>query len=364
MSQDGEMYDNVEGVVAKLCVLANSFSSIIHSGKSKQNLSWFQGVEVMLKEAMAELQRGLRVHHVTRPILQNQKGAAEVLNKRDHSDRQLPWNPFRLPNRTIAVAFEGDLKSLGLSTICQILSSERKTGILQVTRGELKRAIFLKDGDIIAASGNERLRLGQILYRRKLISQKRLQEALLKARKSGKRLGEILLSLGYITDHTLKQLVRLQIRETLWDLSRWKEGSFEYRDYPVESHKPGSEDINTESTATFGRRPTGEKKRRYARVKVSWPASILTSHGLVDGEVKNISLTGALISLRELPSPNGALRLAIEIPEFHYNLLATAEMIRLDIQHGGDHLPAYLLGVRFGEISQRDLKFLSSNIMN
>ncbi len=364
MSRDGAISNNVESVVAKLCVLRNSCSSLLHSGKTAPNLRWLQGVETMLAEAMNELQQGLRVRFVPSSMARSMKNTPKPSSERDYPEQERPWNPFRLPNRSSSVVFKGDLMSLGLSKVFQILSSENKTGILYFTHGEMKRAILLKNGDIIAASGNERQRLGQILYRRKLISQKSLHEALHKARKSGKRLGEMLLSLGFVTDYTLKQLIRQQVRETLWELSRWKEGGFEYREYPLRSDKPGAEDTDSRSIPPLSNLPSGEKKRRYTRIKVSWPAMILTSHGPVEGEVRDISLTGALLSIRELPNPNGDLRLAIEIPEFHYNLLATAEMIRLDIQHGGKDLPAYLLGVRFGEISRRDLEFLSNRIMN
>ena len=215
MSQDGAIYDNVESVVAKLCVLRNSCSSVLHSNKSVPNLRWLQGVETMLTEAMNELQQGLRVCFFPSSIARSKRNTLEPSREGNHPDRGLIWNPFRLPDRSSAVVFKGDLMSLGLSKVLQILSSENKTGILYFTHGEMKRAILLKNGDIIAASGNERQRLGQILYHRRLISKKSLQEALLKARKSGKRLGEMLLSLGFVTEYTLKQLIRQQVQQLL-----------------------------------------------------------------------------------------------------------------------------------------------------
>ena len=59
MSSHGEIYDRVEGIVAKLYVLRDSCTGIIHTEKSNPNLIWFQGAETLLKEAVEELQQVL-----------------------------------------------------------------------------------------------------------------------------------------------------------------------------------------------------------------------------------------------------------------------------------------------------------------
>jgi hypothetical protein len=59
MSGHSELYDNVKNMVAKLYVLRDSCAGIIHSDKAGGNLSWFQGAETILKEAVDELQRAL-----------------------------------------------------------------------------------------------------------------------------------------------------------------------------------------------------------------------------------------------------------------------------------------------------------------
>lgn len=107
-----------------------------------------------------------------------------------------------------------------------------------------------------------------------------------------------------------------------------------------------------------------KKAREYARAKVSWPLSILTVQGPVEGEVRDISLTGALIHCRELPDPDKLIPMAIEIPEQQHSIFATGEMIRLDIVDVEKDQPSFLLGVRFAEISDDDLGFLSQKILH
>jgi hypothetical protein len=134
---------------------------------------------------------------------------------------------------------------VALSTILQILSTDNRTGVLRFEQGQAIRAICLKDGKIVAASGRERRRLGQILYDRGLISQEQLEEALEKTKEEKKRLGEVLLDLGYLDEDSLKELIRYQIQEAVLDISLWAEGDFEYRDCQMEFDERGVEDIST-----------------------------------------------------------------------------------------------------------------------
>ena len=59
MSGHSELYDKVKNMVAKLYVLRDSCTGIIHSDKAGGNLSWFEGAEAILKEAVDELQEAL-----------------------------------------------------------------------------------------------------------------------------------------------------------------------------------------------------------------------------------------------------------------------------------------------------------------
>ncbi len=61
MASQGEVYDRVEGIVAKLYVLRDSCTGIIHTERSNPNLIWFQGSETLLEEAVDGLQGVLRV---------------------------------------------------------------------------------------------------------------------------------------------------------------------------------------------------------------------------------------------------------------------------------------------------------------
>ncbi len=59
MSNQGDLYDSLESIVAKLYVLRDSCTGIIHTEKSNPNLIWFRGAETLLQEAVDKLQKAL-----------------------------------------------------------------------------------------------------------------------------------------------------------------------------------------------------------------------------------------------------------------------------------------------------------------
>ena len=181
----------------------------------------------------------------TGPIRDSEDRAIEAWNTRGHCGPDLSHQPLHCSISKAEVGIKGNLKSLGLSTILQILSSEHKTGVLQFVQGNRIRSIYIRNGKIVAASGREGLRLGQILYGKGMISQQQLQESLEKARETDKRVGEVLLDLGHIEEDDLKELIRYQIREAVLDISFWVEGDFEYRDCLLEFDERGVEDVST-----------------------------------------------------------------------------------------------------------------------
>ncbi len=164
-------------------------------------------------------------------------------------DQHLFWNPFRLsirfPDSRFSVDLKGSLESIDLATILQMLSTRSKTGILQLSRNHMKSVICVKGGNIIAASDSNGMRIGQILYNNGMISHQRLKKALREAKKSGKMLGEILLSMNYIDETTLKEVIQQQVQEAVLELFFWREGTFEYRDCIVDFDNRSMQEINT-----------------------------------------------------------------------------------------------------------------------
>jgi Lar family restriction alleviation protein len=194
------------------------------------------------------------------PVKDTKEEAIAAWNNREGCDRQPGWNPFRVGGNGVGVSLKGSLESMEISTILQILSLDQKTGILRFTRGQQKGAICFRNGQIVAASGDQWKRLGDILFSTGLIAAEELEGAAETAKSSGRRLGEVLLDLGYIDQETLRELVRLQIHEAVLDLFFWREGQFEYQDCEVDIDQRAIGEVNIMELILRGASQVDESK--------------------------------------------------------------------------------------------------------
>ena len=102
-------------------------------------------------------------------------------------------------------------------------------------------------------------------------------------------------------------------------------------------------------------------KREYSRVEVSWPVTMLTRKKLLVGEIKNISVSGALIRCEELPSPEESFEISIELSDLFY-VSATVENIRFNVKDNHGDSIAYELAVRFTDMTWDERRILYNAI--
>ena len=128
----------------------------------------------------------------------------------------------------------GNFETFNLNSIFQLLSNEQKTGVLKVKNEEKEIRIFLKDGEIIYATGSqENERLGHFLKSSGSVSEEQLQAALTKSKAEKKAVGQILIELGIVTSPKLRKVIRRQIEQMIFNLFLWDKGEYEYNDAAI-----------------------------------------------------------------------------------------------------------------------------------
>ena len=95
-----------------------------------------------------------------------------------------------------------------------------------------------------------------------------------------------------------------------------------------------------------------ECAREYSRVNVSWPVILHTAAGLIDGEMRNASVEGALIHCQQSVAITEPFEVSIEIPGSALPILATVEIIRSYAHSSDTASPSCDLAVRFLEMSK------------
>jgi len=149
------------------------------------------------------------------------------------------------------MALEGTFSDFGLAEIFQLVGLQKKTGVLTVRggrEGQMVTVSFEKGMVTIADEyqRGETEKLGNILLRSRLVTQEGLDKAIEVQKQTLQRLGHVLTSLGIITQQELRQALQTQVKETVYRLFRWKEGSYQFSSEPVTYDKEMYQPISSE----------------------------------------------------------------------------------------------------------------------
>ena len=129
------------------------------------------------------------------------------------------------------MSFAGDLRTFDLFDLLGWLMGRRKAGILQMTRRSTKKRLAFRDGAVQWTSSNDpRETIGQALVREGLVTEEALFRALLKQETDKRRLGELLIADGHLTEPQLMKTLRTNAEAHLHDLFLWEDGRFELDD--------------------------------------------------------------------------------------------------------------------------------------
>jgi hypothetical protein len=127
------------------------------------------------------------------------------------------------------MALKGDLETINLPDILQLLSSARKTGALSIRRGAEEKRLYFRDGMLVyASSTDEREKLGSVLVREGYIEQDTVEGARVSQNKSGRPFGLCLLEQGKIPHEKLVTGLKTQGRMIITNLFNWWGGEFEF----------------------------------------------------------------------------------------------------------------------------------------
>jgi hypothetical protein len=147
------------------------------------------------------------------------------------------------------MAVEGTLDLFKLPEILQLISQQKKTGILTVQGQQDIVAISFLTGRIVAADAlNQTLEegLSQILLKEGIISAPDLGRAASEHQASGGRLVDLLVERRYIERSQLLEALRLQTYRLLEQLLRWSQGDFKFYSGDEVSFEDGFVPISVE----------------------------------------------------------------------------------------------------------------------
>src|SRR5882724_12221979 len=129
------------------------------------------------------------------------------------------------------MAIHGTLKTMSLTDLLQFLAAGRKTGTLKFDRDKITKQIFFQNGLIAGSKSNDpREYLGQLLLHYGKLDEHQLQVAREVQRKSGGKLGEVVVAQGFLSESDVLEVLKTQTLDAIYDLFVWDEGDFEFYD--------------------------------------------------------------------------------------------------------------------------------------
>jgi tetratricopeptide (TPR) repeat protein len=137
------------------------------------------------------------------------------------------------------MAIQGPLRELGIHDVFQLLDLGRKTGVLRISSAlrQNEGTIWFHEAAVVAAAIQSNPHpLGTALLKAGKIREEDLSLArTLQEQGDGRRIGEILVACGAITERELKLLVKAHIDDVVFTMLGWSEGYFIFEECPPES---------------------------------------------------------------------------------------------------------------------------------
>jgi len=131
----------------------------------------------------------------------------------------------------VTPSLQGSLESFKLPDVLAFLNTTRKSGALIVNSDEKECEVFFDNGALVFARSNqETLRLGAILLRKKKISREQADEIERRMTSDGGRFGQAALQQGFLTEDQLRDYLKIQVSEILYDCFVRKSGTFSFTD--------------------------------------------------------------------------------------------------------------------------------------
>ncbi|MFA4918941.1 MAG: DUF4388 domain-containing protein [Thermodesulfovibrionales bacterium] len=128
----------------------------------------------------------------------------------------------------------GLLKMYPLSDILLDLQRSDFSGIIEVENDPIRKSIYIKNGVMVFASSNqEEDCLGEVLLKAGKLTADRLYQALGIMKSTGKRLGTILVELGFIKPDEFVRSLKFQVEEIILSLFTWENGKIKVKDGPL-----------------------------------------------------------------------------------------------------------------------------------
>src|SRR3972149_1739320 len=148
------------------------------------------------------------------------------------------------------MSLEGSIKEFGLAEILQLISMQKKSGVVSISHGRESTTLHFDNGQLVFAtsiSGGETKRLGEILVNSGKLTEDNVSESLRIQAMTKERIGNLFVSSGHVSTDEVKEALQQQLMDVIFHVLRWKDGRYKFEaceiDYDREFQIPVQTDF-------------------------------------------------------------------------------------------------------------------------
>ena len=124
---------------------------------------------------------------------------------------------------------QGSLASFKLPDVLSFLNATRKSGTLMLSGSGRQSYVLFSDGALVyAGSEQEKFRLSALLLRKRAITREQSRQIEDAMRREGGRFGDIAIRNGILTEEQVREFLKVQVSEVVYDAFVWTEGTFRF----------------------------------------------------------------------------------------------------------------------------------------
>lgn len=129
----------------------------------------------------------------------------------------------------ISPIYSGTLSATGILRVFYQITSRQLSGKLRLAKGSSQKEFYFRKGQPKHVSTNLKQELlGSFLLRRGVVTEEQMNESISKSVEFGGRLGDALVSMGFVKPHELYWLLDQQFKEKFIQIFTWKSGNYEF----------------------------------------------------------------------------------------------------------------------------------------
>jgi Domain of unknown function (DUF4388) len=137
----------------------------------------------------------------------------------------------------VSVGLHGNLGDFGIAEVFQLIGQQRKTGVLELSRGDESVQFLFDRGAVVSAApvgARPHAALGEMLVRCGALTRDRVDELYEECDAGAQVLPRLAVAREWIAQAEINEIEDLLTRETFFSVLRWSEGSFRFGAREVE----------------------------------------------------------------------------------------------------------------------------------